>query len=60
VAGCATTNFTWDQSGSLPMLLMAGTTSYIDGPDGHPVEQIDGSGNASFYLYDQAGTCGAW
>jgi YD repeat-containing protein len=36
-AGGVTTGFTWDQSGSLPLLLRAGTSSgtagYIDGPD---------------------------
>ncbi len=50
-----TTSFTWDQSGSLPLLLQAGSTSYIDGPDGHPIEQITGS-TPSYYLYDALGS----
>ncbi len=50
-----TTTFTWDQSGSLPLLLQAGSTSYIDGPDGHPIEQITGS-TPSYYLYDALGS----
>jgi RHS repeat-associated protein len=53
--GSTTTTFTWDQSGSLPLLLQAGSTSYIDGPDGHPIEQITGS-TPSYYLYDALGS----
>ena len=39
VAG-ATTAFTWDLSGGLPQLLDDGTTSYLYGPAGNVIEQI--------------------
>ena len=38
-----TTSYTWDTAGSLPLMLTAGTTSYIYGPDGLPIETIDSS-----------------
>jgi len=47
---------TWDVSGSLPTLLQENGTRYIDGPDGQPIEQIDGSGNALYYYQDQLGS----
>jgi RHS repeat-associated protein len=53
--GPDTTAFTWDQSASLPVLLQAGTTSYLYGPDGNPIEQIDGS-TPLFFLHDQQGS----
>ncbi len=36
----ASTAFTWGHAESLPMLLQAGATDYIYGPDGAPIEQI--------------------
>jgi RHS repeat-associated protein len=52
--GATTTNFLWDPSGKLPLLLreVAGstTTSYIYGPGGIPLEQISGS---TFLYYHQ-------
>jgi len=59
--GGTTTQFTWDEAGSLPLLLQekaatANATSYISGPDGLPVEQIDSSGNPHFYAHDQLGS----
>jgi RHS repeat-associated protein len=54
-----TTSFVWDRSGSLPLLVEATspltTTYYLDGPDGHPIEQITGS-TPSYYLYDALGS----
>jgi len=47
---------TWDVSGGLPALLQENGTRYIDGPDGQPIEQIDGSGNALYYYQDQLGS----
>jgi RHS repeat-associated protein len=41
--GGTTTAFAWDESGTLPLLLEAGSVSYIDGPGGVPIEQIAGS-----------------
>ena len=34
-----TTPFTWDTAGSTPLLLSDGTTDYIYGADGTPIEQ---------------------
>jgi RHS repeat-associated protein len=57
--GSTTTSFVWDRSGSLPLLVEATspltTTYYLDGPDGHPIEQITGS-TPSYYLYDALGS----
>jgi len=56
-----TTQFTWNPAGGLPALLQdkagaANPTSYIYGPGGLPVEQIDPSGAAHFYHHDQLGS----
>jgi RHS repeat-associated protein len=57
--GATTTNFLWDPSGRMPMLLreVAGsaTTSYIYGPGGTPLEQISGS-TFLYYHQDQLGS----
>jgi RHS repeat-associated protein len=55
VAG-TTSSFTWDTSGGLPMLLDDGTNSYIYGPDGLPLEQIDRAGVVTWYHHDQLGS----
>jgi len=52
-----TTAQTWDPTGvagatGLPQLLQDGSTRYLYGPDGRPLEQIDGSGAPS----DQQGS----
>ena len=50
-----TTAFTWDQSGAIPLLISGGTTNYVYGPGGQPLEQIDGT--TVTYLYqDQQGS----
>ena len=41
--GGATSTFTWDVSGSLPLLLSDGTSQYIYGPSGTPIEQLSGT-----------------
>lgn len=51
-----TEQFVWDVSGSQPQLLADGTTSFIYGPDGLPIEQIDGTGAASYFFHDQLGS----
>ncbi len=48
------TDYTWDLSQANPELLAAGSTSYIYGPDGQPVEQVTGS-TATFLVADQQG-----
>ena len=51
----AITQFVWDVSGNLPLLLKDGTTAYVNGPGDLPVEQI--SGSTTYYLHhDQLGS----
>jgi len=54
-SGKSTTDFAWDLSGSEPVLLAAGKTDYLTGPDGLPVEQITGK-TALWYQHDQLGS----
>jgi RHS repeat-associated protein len=57
-AGATATGFAWDQSGSLPLLIAAGTISYVYGPDGTPIEQVDtaNASTVSYLLPDQLGS----
>jgi RHS repeat-associated protein len=48
--------FTWNTTATVPTLISDGTLSYFYGPDGSPLEQIDGSGNVTWYHHDQRGT----
>jgi RHS repeat-associated protein len=48
-------SFLWDESGSLPLLLSDGTTTFVYGPGGLPVEQIAGS-TVLDYHQDQLGS----
>jgi RHS repeat-associated protein len=48
-----TTGFTWDAGGNL---LVDGTTNYIYGPDGLPLEQITSTGVVTYYHHDQLGS----
>jgi RHS repeat-associated protein len=48
--------FVWDISQGMPLIIQDGTTRYLTGPDGLPIEQVDGSGNVSYYLQDQLGS----
>jgi RHS repeat-associated protein len=50
-----TTSQTWDTSTSLPTLLTDGSTAYIYGPDGLPLEQVTSSGTL-YYHHDQLGS----
>ena len=54
--GGSTSYFAWDRTSSLPLLLSDGTNSYIYGPRNLPIEQIDSSGNATYYHHDQLGS----
>lgn len=54
-AGGATTRFTWDSSSSVPLLLMAGGTSYVYDDSGLPLEQISAGGVVQYYHHDQLG-----
>ena len=52
-----TEQFTWDSTtNSVPVMLAAGSVSYIYGPDGRPLEQMTGSENPIWYHHDQQGS----
>ncbi len=53
--GGTTTKFTYDTSSSPHNLLYDGTTYYIYGPDGNPLEQINGTAT-NYYVHDQQGS----
>ena len=50
-----TTQFLWDLASSLPLLLKDGSTAYISGPAGLPLEQVNGS-SVSWLHHDQLGS----
>jgi len=50
-----TNQFLWDVAGSLPLLIKDGTTSYVYGPGGLPLEQVSGSTTLWFH-HDQLGS----
>ncbi len=55
--GSSTTYLTWNVSGQgLPTILNDGQNSYIYGPGGLPVEQIDTKGTTLYLHHDQAGS----
>ena len=52
----ATSQFTWNQSGSLPLLLSDGANDYVYGPGGMPIEQITGSTAVDLHQDGQGST----
>jgi hypothetical protein len=48
--------FTWNVAQGLPLLLRDDTTSFVYGPGGQPLEQVDGSGIVSYFHQDQLGS----
>jgi RHS repeat-associated protein len=54
VAG-QTEAFVWDTAAGLPLLLQDGSTSYVTGPGGLPLEQVSGS-TVYYYHQDQLGS----
>jgi RHS repeat-associated protein len=52
----ATTQQTWQVAGGLPLLIQDGTSSYITGPGGLPLEQIAPGGQVTYYHCDQLGS----
>jgi RHS repeat-associated protein len=54
--GESTSHLTWDVSGGLPLLLGDGQASYVYGPDGLPIEQIDTEEAPTYYHHDQLGS----
>jgi RHS repeat-associated protein len=56
IAG-TTTHLAWDLAEPVPLLLSDGTNSYIYGPSGLPVEQINNStGTVTYLHHDQQGS----
>lgn len=53
--GTTTTTAAWDLSGSLPLQIADGSTYYVYGPEGLPLEQINGS-TVLWYHHDQIGS----
>jgi len=52
-----TTSFmAWDTSGRLPLILNDGANSYLYGPGGLPIEQINGEGKVVYLHHDQQGS----
>jgi RHS repeat-associated protein len=49
-----TTDFAWNTTASTPLLIAAGTTYYLYGPGGRPIEQLTGT-TPSYLLADQSG-----
>lgn len=57
VVGLTTTGYTWDSvTGAVPLLLAAGSNSFVYGPDGTSIEQIASGGTATYLLHDQHGS----
>ncbi len=52
--GTTTTDFVWDSS-DIADLLSDGSTSYLYGPEGAPIEQITGT-TTQWYFHDQLGS----
>ena len=52
----ATQQFAWDLTGTVPLLLTDGSTSYLYDTTGNPVEQIDATGTVLYYQHDQYGS----
>jgi RHS repeat-associated protein len=51
-----TTQQTWDVSGGVALIIQDGTTNYVTGPGGLPLEQITGAGVVTYYCEDQLGS----
>jgi RHS repeat-associated protein len=53
--GYLVTKYAWDTSGDVPLLLSDGTTNYIYGPGGLPIESVAGT-TVEFFHHDQLGS----
>jgi len=51
-----TTFLAWNTAEGLPLLLNDGTNSFIYGPEGLPIEQIDNEGKVLYLHHDQQGS----
>ncbi len=54
--GTTTATYTWDINTGIPLLLTDGTTSYLYGPGGLPIEQISSAGTPTYLMHDQIGS----
>jgi YD repeat-containing protein len=52
----STNAFVHDQAEGLPLILADATNTYLYGPGGTPIEQVDGSNNATYLHADQLGS----
>lgn len=52
----AISHLAWDPSTALPLLLSDGSTNYIYGPQGEPIEHIDAEEEPTYYHHDQLGS----
>jgi RHS repeat-associated protein len=55
-SGLSTKHFAWDPSASLPLLLDDGENSYVYGPYGLPIIQIDAEEEPTYLHHDQLGS----
>jgi RHS repeat-associated protein len=54
--GLTTRHLAWDASASLPLLLDDGQNSYVYGPGGLPIEQINSKEEPTYLHHDQLGS----
>ncbi len=55
-SGLSTGHFAWDTSAPLPLLLNDGINSYIYGPNGLPIAQINAEEEPTYLHHDQLGS----
>ena len=55
-SGATSSDWSWDVSQSVPLLLDDGTLAYVYGPSGLPIEQINGEGEVQYLHHDQSGS----
>jgi RHS repeat-associated protein len=55
VGAASPEGFAWDTAEGLPLLLVDGALSFVTGPGGLPLEQVNG-GQAFYFLSDQLGS----
>lgn len=53
--GGGTARFTWDVTQQAPQVIDDGTTSYIYGPGGLPIEQVPRNGEVNYFFHDANG-----
>jgi RHS repeat-associated protein len=55
-SGLSTQYFAWDRSGTLPLILSDGQSSFVYGPGGLPLEQISAAESPTYLHHDQLGS----